>query len=120
MCNFIEVIFDSAPDKNLIQFNICSDSVESEQSWGTAYYTLYPSAEETNVFNIEEWLSQQTNDAGQTLKDLGATKITQVRIQSKTADEISVKVKSAIVTKKDGTKEALVPNGDWASIVIED
>lgn len=116
----IEVIFDSAPDKNLIQFNICSDSVESEQSWGTAYYTLYPSAEETNVFNIEEWLSQQTNDAGQTLKDLGATKITQVRIQSKTADEISVKVKSAIVTKKDGTKEALVPNGDWASIVIED
>lgn len=116
----IEIIFDSVPDQSLIQFNICSDSVESEQSWGTAYYTMYPPAEEKNVFNIEEWLSQKANDAGQTLKDLGATKITQVRIQTKVADEISVKVKSAIVTKKDGTKVAVVPNGDWGSLVAED
>lgn len=116
----IEIIFDSVPDQNLLQFNICSDSVESEQSWGTAYYTLYPQVEEKNVFNIEQWLTEQTNDAGQTLKDLGASKITAVRIQTKIADELSVKVKSAIVTKKDGTKVAVVPNGDWASVVTED
>lgn len=116
----IEIIFDSVPDQNLLQFNICSDSVESEQSWGTAYYTLYPQVEEKNVFNIEQWLTEQTNDAGQTLKDLGASKITAVRIQTKIADELSVKVKSAIVTKKDGTKIAVVPNGDWASVVTED
>lgn len=116
----IEIVFDSEPDPSLIQFNICSDSVESEQSWGTAYHTLYPQVEETNILDIDEWLSFKTNDAGQTLKDLGATRITAVRIQAKVAGEFSVQVKSAIVTKKDGTKVAVVPNGDWASIVTED
>ena len=113
----IEIIFDSVPDQNLFQFNIVSDSVESEQSWGTAYHTLYPSVEEKNVFNIEECLSQITNDAGQSLKDLGATKIVQIRIQSKVADEVSLSALSAIVTKKDGSKEALIPSGDWGSTV---
>ena len=80
---------------------------------------MYPSVEEKNVFNIEECLSQITNDAGQSLKDLGATKIVQIRIQSKVADEVSLSALSAIVTKKDGSKEALIPSGDWGSTVEE-
>ena len=115
----IEIIFDSVPDQNLFQFNIVSDSVESEQSWGTAYHTLYPAVEEKNVFNIEECLSQTKNDAGQSLKDLGATKISQIRIQSKVSEEVSLSALSAIVTKKDGSKMAVIPAGDWGSTVEE-
>ena len=80
---------------------------------------MYPVAEEKNVFNIEECLTQRKNDAGQSLKDLGATKISQIRIQSKVADEVSLSALSAIVTKKDGSKMAVIPTGDWGSTVEE-
>ena len=55
----------------------------------------------------------------QSLKDLRATKIVQIRIQSKVADEVSPSALSAIVTKKDGSTESLIPSGDWGSTVEE-
>ena len=64
-------------------------------------------------------MSQRKNDAGQSLKDLGATKISQIRIQSKVSDEVSLSALSAIVTKKDGSKMAVIPTGDWGSTVEE-
>lgn len=68
---------------------------------------------------MDDWLNNQKDDSGKTLAEQGATKITSVNIQAKTTETPDVKVKSAIVTKKDGTKEAVVAVNDWATTVTE-
>lgn len=121
----LTVVFaDDAPlDK--IQFCLVSDKVEKEESWGTAYYSKYPKAEATTTIDFAAWLDildkneAKEDVAGSSLKDKGATKINKANIQNMTKDAFSVKIKSAKVTKTDGTVIDVVAAKDWASNVIE-
>ena len=96
-----------------------SDAVEAEESYGTEYFSRYTQVAEVVNIDLDDWINNQENEFGETLAEQGATKITSVNIQAKTTDSPDVKVASAIVTKKDGTKEAVVAVKDWASTVTE-
>ena len=96
-----------------------SDKVEKEASWGTAYFSRYSQVAEVVTIDLDDWINNQKDGSGKTLAEQGATKITSVGIQAKATDSPDVKVASAIVTKKDGTKEAVVAVKDWASTVTE-
>ena len=96
-----------------------SDAVQKEESWGTAYFTRYPQVAEVVTIDLDDWINNQKDGSGKTLAEQGATKITSVGIQAKATDSPDVKVASAIVTKKDGTKEAVVAVKDWGSTVTE-
>lgn len=97
-----------------------SDAVQKEEDWGTAYFSRYPQVAEVVTIDLDDWINNHEDESGETLADQGATKITSIGIQARTADSPDVKVASAIVTKKDGTKEAVVAVADWASTVTED
>lgn len=96
-----------------------SDAFQKEESWGPAYFTRYPQVAKVVTIDLDDWINNQKDDSGKTLADQGATKITSIGIQAKTEDSPDVKVASAIVTKKDGTKEAVVAVKDWGSTVTE-
>ena len=96
-----------------------SDKVEKEESWGPAYFSRYPQVAEVVTIDLNDWMNNQKDGSGKTLAEQGATKITSIGIQARTTDSPDVKVASAIVTKKDGTKEAVVAVKDWASTVTE-
>jgi len=102
-----------------VQFCVVSDAVKSEESWGKAYYSVYP------ALNSESTTSELDLDALLTeLKDLSAeaTKITSVNLQftAATADENSIaKVKAVVATKEDGTKELVKMAGDWGSSIAD-
>ena len=115
----IEIKFAEVPPTEKVQFCLTSDAVEKQETWGTAYYSRYPQVAEVVTIDLNDWINNQKDDSGKTLADQGATKITSIGIQAKTADSPDVKVASAIVTKKDGTKEAVVAAADWASKVTE-
>ena len=115
----IEIKFAEVPPTEKVQFCLTSDAVEKQETWGTAYYSRYPQVAEVVTIDLNDWINNQKDDSGKTLADQGATKITSIGIQAKTADSPDVKVASAIVTKKDGTKEAVVAAADWASTVTE-
>lgn len=116
----IEVKFAELPDSSKVQFAVVSDAVEKKESWGKSYFSRYPQVAETVVLNLNNWLNEQTDDDHpKTLAEQGATKITSINIQAKEAGVPDVKVASAIVTKKDGTKEAVIAEKDWGSTVTE-
>ena len=115
----IEIKFAEVPPKEKVQFCLVSDKVEKEESWGPAYFSRYPQVAEVVTIDLDDWINNQKDDSGKTLAEQGATKITSIGIQARTADSPDVKVASAIVTKKDGTKEAVVAVKDWASTVTE-
>ena len=115
----IEIKFAEVPPTEKVQFCLTSDAVEKQETWGTAYYSRYPQVAEVVTIDLNDWINNQKDDSGKTLADQGATKITSIGIQAKTADSPDVKAASAIVTKKDGTKEAVVAAADWASTVTE-
>lgn len=116
----IEVKFAELPDSSKVQFAVVSDAVESEQSWGKSYFSRYPQVAETVTLDINNWLNEQVDDNNpKTLAEQGATKITNINIQAKEAGVPDAKVASAIVTKKDGTKEAVIAEKDWGSTVTE-
>ena len=115
----IEIKFAEVPPTDKVQFCLVSDAVEKEESWGTAYFSRYPQVAEVVTIDLNDWINNQKDTTGKTLAEQGATKITSVGIQAMTTDSPDVKVASAIVTKKDGTKEAVVAVADWASTVTE-
>ena len=109
----IEVKFAADTDFSKIQFVLISDVVESIESWGPQYYSEYiPILSPIITINFEEWFEE--------FRYTGATKIVSANIQNKIEidKEFSVKVIEAIVTKKDGSKIAVVPESDgWGSKV---
>ena len=111
----LEVKFEKVPSAEQVQFCITSDA--EKEAGSKEYYSMYPQVAETVTLNIEDWLNNQKDEAGKSLADYGATKITSIGIQFKAADVPEVKVASAIVTKKDGTKVAAIAEKDWASTV---
>ena len=115
----IEIKFAEVPPTDKVQFYLTSDAVQKEESWGTAYFSRYPQVAEVVTIDLDDWINNQKDDSGKTLAEQGATKITSVGIQAKATDSPDVKVASAIVTKKDGTKEAVVAVKDWGSTVTE-
>lgn len=116
----IEIKFAEVPPTDKVQFYLTSDAFQKEESWGPAYFTRYPQVAEVVNIDLDDWINNQKDDSGKTLAEQGATKITSIGIQATTIDSPDVKVASAIVTKKDGTKEAVVAAGDgWASTVTE-
>ena len=105
----IEVQFAAGTDLTAIQFVLVSDAFEVEQSWGPQYYSEYITIDSPTItIDFEEWLNKS-------LKSKGATKIVSANIQNCIHDELSIKVIQAIVTKKDGSKIAVVPEHDWGS-----
>lgn len=105
----IEFEFETIPEE--VQICVVSDAVKAEQDWGTEYYSNYIAIEDTKIsVNLAEQVTAIGN---------GATKITGVNLQAKTTTAPDLKVKGAIVTKKDGTKEAVVAVKDWATEVTE-
>lgn len=107
----IELQFAAGTDLDAIQFVLVSDSFEVEQSWGPQYYSEYIELTSSAITIIfDDWLNNS-------LKSKGATKIVSANIQYMDQSELSVKVVQAIVTKKDGSKIAVVPKGDWGSEV---
>ena len=115
----IEIKFAEVPSTEKVQFCLVSDKVEKEESWGPAYFSRYPQVAEVVTIDLDDWINNQKDDSGKTLAEQGATKITSIGIQARTTDSPDVKVASAIVTKKDGTKEAVVAVKDWGSTVTE-
>ena len=115
----IEIKFAEVPPTDKVQFCLTSNKVEKEESWGPAYFSRYPQVAEVVTIDLNDWMNNQKDASGKTLADQGATKITSIGIQAKTTDSPDVKVASAIVTKKDGTKEAVVAVKDWGSTVTE-
>ena len=115
----IEIKFAEVPPTEEVQFCLTSDAVQKEESWGTAYFSRYPQVAEVVTIDLNDWINNQKDGSGKTLAEQGATKITSVGIQAKATDSPDVKVASAIVTKKDGTKEAVVAVKDWGSTVTE-
>ena len=113
----IEVVFADGTDFDKIQFAVISDKVEKEESWGTAYYSLYPQATATTKIEFAKWLNEEKGEDGSTLADHGATKIAKISIQNKTTGAVTVKVISAKITKTDGSVVDVKPVGDWASKV---
>lgn len=115
----IEIKFSEVPPTDKVHFYLTSDAFQKEESWGPAYFTRYPQVAKVVTIDLDDWINNQKDDSGKTLADQGATKITSIGIQAKTEDSPDVKVASAIVTKKDGTKEAVVAVKDWGSTVTE-
>ena len=107
----IELQFAAGTDLDAIQIVLVSDSFEVEQSWGPQYYSEYIELTSPTITIIfDDWLNNS-------LKSKGATKIVSANIQYMDSSGLSVKVVQAIVTKKDGSKIAVVPKGDWGSEV---
>ena len=105
----IVVQFAAGTDLTAIQFVLVSDAFERQESWGPRYYSEYiPITSSIMTIDFDEWLNKS-------LKSKGATKIVSANIQNCINDEFSVKVIEAIVTKKDGSKIAAVPEHDWGS-----
>ena len=115
----IEIKFAEVPPTDKVQFYLTSDAVQSQEDRGTAYFSRYPQVAEVVTIDLYDWINNQKDGSGKTLAEQGATKITSVGIQAKATDSPDVKVASAIVTKKDGTKEAVVAVKDWGSTVTE-
>ena len=115
----IEIKFAEVPPTDKVQLYLTSDAVQSQEDRGTAYFSRYPQVAEVVTIDLYDWINNQKDGSGKTLAEQGATKITSVGIQAKATDSPDVKVASAIVTKKDGTKEAVVAAADWASKVTE-
>lgn len=113
----LEVVFADGTDFDKIQFAVTSDSVKAEQSWGKEYYAMYPAATKTSTIVINDYFEVNKDDSDKTLKDYGATKITQISIQNKTTGALTVKVVSAKVTKTDGTVIDVIPVADWGSAI---
>lgn len=105
----IEIKFAVGTNLTAIQLVLVSDSYEGEASYEPQYYSEYITlSTPTITINFEDWLNKS-------LKSKGATKIVSARIQNFYESELSVDVIEAIVTKKDGSKIAVVPEGDWGS-----
>ena len=121
----IEIVFDPNTVFDDIQLVVVSDSVESEESWGTAYYQKYQEAKLCMSFNFADWLTKNDVENGEVIADssllaYGATKISKLNVQNKTIKGFSVKILSAVVTKTDNTTEAVIASPDWASSITED
>ncbi len=121
----IEIVFDPNTVFDDIQLVVVSDSVESEESWGTAYYQKYQEAKLCMSFNFADWLTKNDVENGEIIADssllaYGATKISKLNVQNKTIKGFSVKILSAVVTKTDNTTEAVIASPDWASSITED
>ncbi|MCR4954978.1 MAG: carboxypeptidase-like regulatory domain-containing protein [Treponema sp.] len=109
----IEVTFAPDTDLSRLQFNCVSDSLEKVESWGNSYYQTYPQIfGEISSVNFANELAS--------VAKYGATKIVNCNIQNTTSDGFDVKVLSAVVTKKDGTKVNVKAIADWSSTIIED
>ena len=109
----LEVIFADGTSFDDIQFNAICDTVLSQESWGTAYYTTYPQISKAkNTLVMADCL----NDL-KSLSNNPETKLTKINIQNKTTEGFSVDVISAKVTKADGTVVSVTPTGDWGSSV---
>ncbi len=112
----VEYVFDEEPAEDKLQFCVVSDKIEKVESWGNAYFCVYPKVEKTSVLVIDDLLNQK-NDKGKTLLDNGATKINVIGVQSKVSNKHSLTALSIKVTKKDGSVEDVVPKKDWGSTV---
>ena len=112
----VEYVFDEEPAEDKLQFCVVSDKIEKVESWGNAYFCVYPKVEKTSVLVIDDLLNQK-NDKGKTLLDNGATKINVIGVQSKVSNKHSLTALSIKVTKKDGSVEDVVPQKDWGSTV---
>ena len=112
----VEYVFDEEPAEDKLQFCVVSDKIEKVESWGNAYFCVYPKVEKTSVLVIDDLMNMK-NDKGKTLIDNGATKITMIGVQSKVSNKHSLTALSIKVTKKDGSVENVVPKKDWGSTV---
>lgn len=112
----VEYVFDEEPAEDKLQFCVVSDKIEKVESWGNAYFCVYPKVEKTSVLVIDDLLNLK-NDKGKTLLDNGATKINVIGVQSKVSNKHSLTALSIKVTKKDGSVEDVVPQKDWGSTV---
>ena len=112
----VEYVFDEEPAEDKLQFCVVSDKIEKVESWGNAYFCVYPKVEKTSVLVIDDLLNQK-NDKGKTLLDNGATKINVIGVQSKVSNKHSLTALNIKVTKKDGSVENVVPKKDWGSTV---
>lgn len=112
----VEYVFDEEPAEDKLQFCVVSDKIEKVESWGNAYFCVYPKVEKTSVLVIDDLLNLK-NDKDKTLIDNGATKITMIGVQSKVSNKHSLRALSIKVTKKDGSVENVVPKKDWGSTV---
>ena len=109
----LEVIFADGTSFDDIQFNAICDTVLSQESWGTAYYTTYPQISKAkNTLVMADCL----NDL-KSLSNNPETKLTKINIQNKTTEGFSVDVVSAKVTKADGTVVSVTPAGDWGTSI---
>ena len=109
-------VFDDEPAEDKLQFCVVSDKIEKVESWGNAYFCVYPKVEKTSVLVIDDLMNMK-NDKDKTLIDNGATKITMIGVQSKVSNKHSLTALSIKVTKKDGSVENVVPKKDWGSTV---
>ena len=112
----VEYVFDEEPAEDKLQFCVVSDKIEKVESWGNAYFCVYPKVEKTSVLVIDDLMNMK-NDKDKTLIDNGATKITMIGVQSKVSNKHSLTALSIKVTKKDGSVENVVPKKDWGSTV---
>ena len=112
----VEYVFDEEPSLEKLQFCVVSDKIEKVESWGNAYYCVYPVVEKKSVLVIDDLMNMK-NDKDKTLIDNGATKITVIGVQSKVSNKHSLTALSIKVTKKDGSVENVVPKKDWGSTV---
>lgn len=112
----VEYVFDEEPAGDKLQFCVVSDKIEKVESWGNAYYCVYPEVKKTSVLVIDDLMNMK-NDKDKTLIDNGATKITVIGVQSKVSNKHSLTALSIKVTKKDGSVENVVPKKDWGSTV---
>ena len=112
----VEYVFDEEPAEDKLQCCVVSDKIEKVESWGNAYFCVYPKVEKTSVLVIDDLMNMK-NDKDKTLIDNGATKITVIGVQSKVSNKHSLTALSIKVTKKDGSVENVVPKKDWGSTV---
>lgn len=109
----LDVTFADDTNFNDIQFNVLCDTVQSEEAWGTAYYTIYPQiAWVYNTLILEDCLNDLKISSNNP-----DTKITKIKIQNKTKNGFSIDVISAEVTKTNGTKVYVKPEVDWGCSV---